>query len=114
MTSCLKCDDTGSLSTDPYGPLDCASCHIATERAALNAWATQAGILRWNDGVGTWHLWLIHRHAVPAGHKAVPLDPTDEMVEAGFEHTGDPCWHENIKAAYRAMLAAAPEVPCKN
>ena len=34
-------------------------------------------------------------------------DPTDSMIEAGFQHTGDPCWPENVKDAWRAMIDEA-------
>lgn len=44
-----------------------------------------------------------------AGLAIVPIEPTEKMVEAGFQHTGDPCWHEDVARAYRAMLAAAKE-----
>lgn len=44
-----------------------------------------------------------------AGYAIVPIEPTEKMVEAGFQHTGDPCWHEDVARAYRAMLAAAKE-----
>lgn len=34
-------------------------------------------------------------------------EPTEEMVWAGFEHTGDPCWQDDVKKAYRAMIDTA-------
>jgi hypothetical protein len=36
-TACKFCDDTGSLSKDLYGSLDCAMCDVADQRARLNA-----------------------------------------------------------------------------
>jgi hypothetical protein len=45
---------------------------------------------------------------VPGGWKLVPITPTEDMADAGMAHTADPCWKENVKDAYRAMLAAAP------
>lgn len=67
VPKCAHCRDTGSLSRDPYGQLDCGHCTVASERTTLNTWATQEGILRWSDGVGTWHLWLIYQHGYAAG-----------------------------------------------
>lgn len=39
---CPKCYDTGSLSREFDGVLDCVSCGIADERAALDLWARRA------------------------------------------------------------------------
>lgn len=41
-----------------------------------------------------------------AAHAAIAAmrEPTDEMAEAGFQHTADPCWQENVKEAWRAMI----------
>lgn len=64
---CAHCADTGNLQQDPHGQLDCAHCTVATERTMLNAWAKQQGILRWSDGVSSWHLWLIYQHGYAAG-----------------------------------------------
>jgi len=38
--------------------------------------------------------------------KIVPDEMTTKMVDAGMEHTGDPCWPDDVRKAYRAMLAA--------
>ncbi len=48
--------------------------------------------------------------AVPEGWKLVPVEPTQEMLDA-FKHRykeGD-FWRERIHGAVAAMLAAAPE-----
>ncbi len=42
-----------------------------------------------------------------AGFAVVPLVPTEAMLEAGFVHTADPCWIEDVAKAYRAMVSAA-------
>lgn len=49
---------------------------------------------------------LRQRREIPEGWKLVPVEITQEMVDANFEGvcTG------GIQAGYRAMLAAAPEV----
>lgn len=44
------------------------------------------------------------RDAAPAGWKLVPLEPTPEMQQAGFETPGA----HGYNASYRAMVAAAP------
>ena len=38
---------------------------------------------------------------------AAMREPTDAMAEEGFQHTGDPCWPENVKQAWRAMIDTA-------
>lgn len=38
---------------------------------------------------------------------AAMREPTGAMKEAGFEHTGDPCWPENVGHAWSAMIDAA-------
>ena len=48
----------------------------------------------------------MEREAVPAGWKLVPVEPTQEMVDACFDGTST----GGIQKGYRAMLAAAPEV----
>lgn len=55
---CKNCDDTGSLSGDLEGYLDCP-CGIADERAALDLWARKA--LRDAPSAST-ERWLIYRH----------------------------------------------------
>lgn len=50
----------------------------------------------------------------PEGWKLVPVDPTDEMAQAGNDsrHENEsPFWREIMADAYRAMLAAAPAAP---
>jgi hypothetical protein len=31
-------------------------------------------------------------------------EPTDAMAEVGFQLTGDPCWQDDVKRAWRAMI----------
>jgi len=47
-------------------------------------------------------------HAVPDGWKLVPVEPTDEMIDAGCDASS--AFRVDIDRSYRAMLAAAPEV----
>ena len=44
-----------------------------------------------------------------AGLAVVPVVATDGMLEAGWAHTGDPCWKENVAQAWAVMVAAAQE-----
>ena len=44
------------------------------------------------------------------GWQYVPVEPTDEMLEVGWDRVADPCWKEDVAEAYRAMLAAAPKL----
>ena len=61
-THCYHCHDTGSLSKDINGILDCPFCGIARERAELERWALRNGI-RTKDG----DLWMIYEHGKQAG-----------------------------------------------
>jgi len=48
------------------------------------------------------------RGVVPDGWKLVPVEPTDEMVDAGNAHTLN---RSMLKQAWYAMLQAAPQAP---
>lgn len=39
-----------------------------------------------------------------AGFVIVPRVATEAMARAGWEHTGDPCWLENVGEAWSAMI----------
>lgn len=58
---CAHCNDTGSLSKDIEGYLDCAHCGVADERAALEAWADKHA-----PGCPSWDLWPIYLHGKAA------------------------------------------------
>lgn len=62
---CCHCNDTGSLSKDLEGDLDCAHCDIAVERVALEKWAAQTRLMYGSES----SLWLIYQHgkAIVAG-----------------------------------------------
>lgn len=60
--SCAYCNDTGSLSRDLDGPLDCARCGIADERADLEAWAAQQRIPYGSET----SIWMIYQHGKAA------------------------------------------------
>jgi len=54
--SCPYCNDTGSLSKDLDGYLDCVHCDVAEERAQLEAWAAEHA-----PDCPTWDLWPIYQ-----------------------------------------------------
>lgn len=53
---CTKCDDTGSLSKDLHGYMDCAYCNVSTERVQVNIWAD-----RMTPNVDQVDAWLIYQ-----------------------------------------------------
>ncbi len=61
--TCAHCNDTGSLSKDLDGDLDCIHCDIAQERAGLEAWAARTRLLYGSES----SLWLIYQHGKAAG-----------------------------------------------
>jgi len=61
--NCDRCDDTGSLSKDPEGYLDCPHCEVADERAELERWASKE--LKKSAGARTW-VWTIYQHGKTA------------------------------------------------
>lgn len=61
--NCVYCSDTGSLSRDLEGELDCVHCDVAQERAALEAWAARERILYGTES----SIWLIYQHGKAAG-----------------------------------------------
>ena len=60
--SCPHCNDTGSLSKDLHGYLDCAHCDVAEQRAGLEAWAL-ANAKNCDDMTAAW---LIYQHGKAA------------------------------------------------
>jgi len=62
--NCEKCDDTGSLSKDLHGHLDCGHCGVAYERATVERWAREN--TPYCDSVDAW---LLHQYGkAAAGH----------------------------------------------
>lgn len=53
--NCSQCNDTGSLSRDLHGCLDCPHCDIADERVAVEAWVKQYTCA---DTVDAWLIYL--------------------------------------------------------
>lgn len=65
--TCAHCADTGSLSKDLEGSLDCVYCDVADERTALEAWAAKAGVLYGTES----SLWLIYQRGKEVGAQLV-------------------------------------------
>jgi ferredoxin-like protein FixX len=59
---CSHCNDTGSLSKDLDGFLDCTHCDVATERAKLEAWAFE--LMAKHGATGA--MWLVFQHGKAA------------------------------------------------
>lgn len=64
--NCARCDDTGSLSKDLDGELDCAHCDVATERVALEAWARKEGV-QYGSETSIWQVYQHGKAAATAG-----------------------------------------------
>ena len=60
--TCVHCKDTGSLSKDADGHLDCTHCETAIERVKLEAWAAEHA-----PDCPSWDLWPIYQHGKAAG-----------------------------------------------
>lgn len=54
--SCAHCNDTGSLSKDLHGDLDCVFCETATERLTVEGWAAVK-----TPNVDSIDAWLLYR-----------------------------------------------------
>lgn len=52
-----------------------------------------------------WHVSVAIDPLVNGGFKLVPIEPTDEMIEAGCA-----LYDSSLRQRYKAMLEAAPEV----
>jgi hypothetical protein len=56
--TCVFCNDTGSLSKNLHGSLDCAHCDTAAERVMVEHWARKN-----TPCVHAVDAWLLHQHA---------------------------------------------------
>lgn len=61
--SCAHCNDTGSLSKDVDGFLDCPHCGVAAERDGLEQWAGR----ELADHSGLASMWLIYQRGKATG-----------------------------------------------
>lgn len=59
--ACTFCDDTGSLSKDVGGHLDCPHCSIADERVEFERW-----VMANMPAVNLIQAWLIYQHGKAA------------------------------------------------
>ena len=66
--NCIHCADTGSLSKDIDGYLDCAHCDVAEERTALEQW-----VLKHAKNCDDFSAaWLIYQHGKDRGASDFP------------------------------------------
>lgn len=109
----LECDDlTVWRITLPSGE----QCHFGTASMA-RAWGRGEGKVERVDLKVRPRLEVVHTPyaaapTVPAGWKLVPVKPTIEMVEAGYDESRgmpDRSDYARVIEQYDAMLAAAPE-----
>jgi hypothetical protein len=63
--TCTFCNNTGSLSKDVDGFLDCTHCDVAEERVVLEHWAGQQKL-----DCGLAALWAIYQHGKAAAGSA--------------------------------------------
>jgi len=61
--NCTHCNDTGSLSKELDGYLDCVHCDVAEQRAALDTWASTACQ---HAPSASAERWMIYRHGQAA------------------------------------------------
>jgi hypothetical protein len=64
VPKCSHCADTGSLSKELEGQLDCVYCKATDERMALEAWC-RANIPQFSSPSTV--AWLIYQHGYGAG-----------------------------------------------
>jgi hypothetical protein len=71
--SCAHCANTGSLSKDLHGHLDCTRCNVASERALVEHWVRQN-----TPNCNPTDAWLIYGLG-----KVAALIVVDELAKAG-------------------------------
>jgi hypothetical protein len=59
--NCTHCNDTGSLSKDQWGYLDCTHCELAEERMRVEAWGRRAAPM-----ANPIDVWKIYQHGKAA------------------------------------------------
>lgn len=59
--NCVHCNDTGSLSKNLHGYLDCPFCGTAEERVAVNIWVDCSA-----PNADLVDAWLIYQHGKAA------------------------------------------------
>lgn len=70
MPNCWECGDTGSLSKNIDGQLDCGHCGVATKRAALNEWCRKNIEYGASKSAAAW---LIYQHGHADGDAGLPI-----------------------------------------
>jgi hypothetical protein len=64
--TCTHCNDTGSLTKELWGDLNCAYCSSAVERAALGDWLKQRQRADDIGHVDYIDAWTIYQHGKAA------------------------------------------------
>lgn len=81
---------------------------VVTHLGVANAGDSYEDAKRKLNELICWHTDVATDPAVNGGFKLVPIEPTEEMLEASF--TGSLCFYsDEQRSSYQAMLAAAPE-----
>ena len=65
--------------------------------------------MRGGGGYGTVVEFIEQSQPVPEGFVLVPVEPTEDMTDAGYEAYGKGHFTPAILDCYRAMIAAAPK-----
>lgn len=92
------------LLTEGSGPPAVVERVAKAMRKAFNRHDGDRGLIPWEKAAREPRdAWLV---CAEAALKAL-REPTEAMCEAGFEHTGDPCWPKDVGKAWRAMIDAA-------
>jgi hypothetical protein len=80
---CSTCNDTGSISKDMAGNLDCTSCDAASERTEMGDFLNTLPVMRHYEAA-----WLIHQRALAMAPKKETA-PCSECGGSGFTYWGE-------------------------
>ena len=67
--TCGYCNDTGSLSKQAWGQLDCGHCDVALERMRVEAWARRAAPA--TSAIDVWTIYQFGKAAGAAEHASL-------------------------------------------
>lgn len=97
--TCVHCNDTGSLSKDIDGFLDCTHCDVAAERVMVEHWAREHA-----PDCPSWDLWPIYLQGRKAANARL-LHVVQMVRDADNDAQRDGL--PRIPAAARAAIDAA-------
>lgn len=80
---CKKCQDTGSLSQNLAGSLDCISCDVATDRVAMGEFLDKLPFMGDYDAA-----WLVHQRALAMAFAAPQVVADERIAGALFDLMG--------------------------